>query len=282
MSGTLYVVATPIGNLSDITFRAIETLKSVAAIAAEDTRVTQKLLNRFEISTPLVSYREQNADRIVPELIQRLQAGDDIAVVSDAGTPSISDPGTELVFAAFEAGIRVSPIPGVSAMSAALSVCALPGDGARFLGFLPRKGRDRKERIRTIAQDPSCTILYESPHRLRETLKELHKEFGDRQCVVFRELTKLHEEIKRGTPLQLADYFSGDVRGEITLVIEGNRSRGNVEITDDKLELLIQEELKAGRSAKDIASALSTALGISKKKIYDMVVGVIQRRGSDS
>ena len=277
-AGTLYVVATPIGNLSDITYRAVETLKQVACIAAEDTRVTQKLLNRYEISTPLVSYREQNAEQAVPALVARLQNGEDVALVSDAGTPSISDPGTELVGAAHEAGIRVSPIPGPSAMSAAVSASALPGDGVRFLGFLPRKGKERRERIRTIAQDPSCTVLYESPHRLRDTLTDLYKECGVRQAVVFRELTKIHEEILKGTLEELAARFAGEVRGEVTLIIEGNQSTTQVEMDDDKLSSLIRDELAQGRSAKDIAATLSTALGIRKKKIYDMTVALVKER----
>ncbi|MBN2342281.1 MAG: 16S rRNA (cytidine(1402)-2'-O)-methyltransferase [Deltaproteobacteria bacterium] len=277
MNGTLFIVATPIGNLADITFRAVDTLKSVSVIAAEDTRVTQKLLSRYDISTPLVSYREQNAARVVPQLIDTLQAGNDVAVVSDAGTPSISDPGSELVRAAVEAGIRVSPIPGPSAMSAAVSASALDGEGVRFLGFLPRKGKERKERISTIAQDPSCSVLYESPHRLTQTLADLAAECGPRSAVVFRELTKIHEEIRKGTLPELASYFSENVRGEITLIVEGNRATGPGEITDEKLTEMVQKELDVGKSAKDIAASLSTALGIRKKKIYDLTVSLIQK-----
>ncbi|MBN2717303.1 MAG: 16S rRNA (cytidine(1402)-2'-O)-methyltransferase [Deltaproteobacteria bacterium] len=279
MTGTLFVVATPIGNLSDMTFRAVSTLKQVACIAAEDTRVTRKLLTHFEISTPLISYREQNAARVVPELIARLKDGQNVAMVSDAGTPAISDPGAELVAAAYDAGIRVSPIPGASAMSAAISASALLGDGIRFLGFLPRKGRDRHARIQTIAQDPSCTVLYESPHRLKETLSDLLDACGDRTCVVFRELTKLHEEIQRGRLSLLATVFGSDeVRGEITLVLEGNQSTTLTEMTDEKLSSLISAELASGRSARDIAATLSTALGLRKKRIYEMAVSLIQNR----
>lgn len=275
MTGTLFIVATPIGNLSDMTFRAVDTLKSVAVIAAEDTRVTHKLLTRYQIETPLLSYREQNAKRVIPELLSRLMNDEDVAVVSDAGTPSISDPGIEMVRAATAQGIVVSPIPGASAMSAAVSASALQGEGVRFLGFLPRKGKERKERISTIAQDPSCSVIYESPHRLHQTLKELCAECGARQGVVFRELTKVHEEIKTGSLEELAAYFTGNIRGEITLIIEGNKAASAGEVTDETLEALILKELNHGKSAKDISAALSAALGIKKKKIYDLTVSLI-------
>jgi 16S rRNA (cytidine1402-2'-O)-methyltransferase len=278
MTGTLYVVATPIGNLSDITFRAVETLRTADLIAAEDTRVTRKLLSRFDIFTPLVSYREQNAEKAVPDLIRRLLSGENVAMVSDAGTPSISDPGSELVAAAFDAQIRVSPIPGPSAMGAAISASALKGEGVRFLGFLPRKGKDRRERIQTIAHDPSCTVLYESPHRLKETLKDLFAECGKREAVVFRELTKVHEEIQRGTLAQLMQHFAGEIRGEITLMIEGNLSTATGEMDDESLSLLIQEQLDLGRSARDVAAALSAALGIRKKTIYDLAVSLVRQK----
>ncbi|MBN2524987.1 MAG: 16S rRNA (cytidine(1402)-2'-O)-methyltransferase [Deltaproteobacteria bacterium] len=282
MTGTLYVVATPIGNLADITFRAVDTLKQVDVIAAEDTRVTQKLLNRFDIATPLVSYREQNAQRVVPQLIARLLRGDDVALVSDAGTPSISDPGSELVAAAHQSNVRVSPIPGPSAMSAAISISALHGDGVRFLGFLPRKGKERRERIRTIAQDPSCTILYESPHRLRDTLLDLQTECGERTAIVFRELTKLHEEIKKGSLTDLYAHFQKEIRGEITLMIEGNQSTNMVEMSEESLTALVQQELNQGRSAKDISSSLSVALGLRKKTIYNIAVSLVQNKTDTS
>lgn len=278
MTGTLYIVATPIGNLSDITFRAIEVLKNVSLIAAEDTRVTHKLLSRYEITTPMISYREQNAARTVPDVITRLQTGQDVAVVSDAGTPSISDPGSDLVRAAVDVGISVSPIPGPSALSAAVSASALDGEGVRFVGFLPRKGKSRNERICTIAQDRSCSVIYESPHRLHQTLLDLHKECGNRMAVVFRELTKLHEEIKKGTLQELATAFQGNVRGEVTLMVEGNLLEMQGEISAQQLESLIVQELQKGKSVKDISAALSTALGMKKKRIYDLAVSLVTQQ----
>jgi 16S rRNA (cytidine1402-2'-O)-methyltransferase len=275
MSGTLFVVATPIGNLDDITFRAIETLKQVDIIAAEDTRVTGRLLKKFDIQTPLQSYREQNSKKLVPRIIEQLQNDRDVAVVSDAGTPSISDPGFELIEAAHNNNITVSPIPGASALCASLSSAALPGDGARFIGFLPRKGKNRKERLLTVAQDPSVSIIYESPHRLHRTLTDLADVCGNRLGVVARELTKLHQEIKRAPLSTLAALFAQNNRGEIVIIVEGNPAASREDLSSEDLATIVADEIKKGRSAKDISSSLSAALGVKKKKIYDITVKML-------
>ncbi len=272
--GTLFVVGTPIGNLKDITVRALEVLRSVSVIAAEDTRVTARLLGRYDISTPCVSFREQNARRAVPSLLARLEGGDDVALVSDAGTPSISDPGEQLVDAASRAGITVSPIPGPSALAAAISVAALRGEGVRFVGFLPRSKKKREDRLKAIAVDPSISVLYESPNRLGRTLGDLARVCLDRPAVVLREMTKIHEEIARGSLDDLADRFSDRVRGEITVVVAGNEQTME-EISTARLTQLVVAQVSAGGSAKDVAANLSRALGVSRKRIYEIAVEAI-------
>jgi len=272
--GTLYVVGTPIGNLEDITLRALRILGDAAVIAAEDTRVTAKLLARHQIGTPCVSLREQNAARAVPELVARLESGDDVALVSDAGTPSISDPGLDLAAAAADAGIEVSPIPGPSALAAALSVAALRGEGARFHGFLERGGPARARQLTAISVDPACAVIYEAPTRLRRTLLDLEEACGSRRAVVLREATKLHEEIARGSLDELAERFDGEVRGEVTLVVAGaapEEGSGD-EISEERLRELVREQVAAGRSTRDVSAALAVALGLPRKKIYDLVV----------
>jgi 16S rRNA (cytidine1402-2'-O)-methyltransferase len=275
--GTLLVVGTPIGNLEDITVRALEVLRSVSVIAAEDTRVTARLLGRYKISTPCVSFREQNARRAVPDLIARLKDGNDVALVSDAGTPSISDPGEQLVDAASRVGITVSPVPGPSALASAMSVAALRGDGVRFVGFLPRSTRKREDRLLAIAVDPSISVLYESPSRLGRTLKDLARACPDRSAVVLREMTKIHEEIARGSLEDLADRFSDRVKGEITVVVAGNEQTME-EISTVRLTQLVVAQVNAGGSAKDVAVNLSRALGVPKKRIYEIAVEAIANR----
>jgi len=276
--GVLYVVGTPIGNLEDITLRALRILKSVSLIAAEDTRVTARLLARHVIDTKCISFREQNAKRAILQILEQLETGASVALVSDAGTPSISDPGEQLVAAAAAANIVVSPIPGPSALAAAMSTAALPGDGVRFIGFLPRSGKDRKRRLRSTAMDPSCTVIYESPHRLGNTLVDLASVCGaTRSAVVFRELTKLHEELARGTLKELADRFANNVKGEITIVIAGAKTIDAEDISNEMLSELVANEIKRGRSAKDTAASLSLSLGIPKKKVYTVAVEIIGR-----
>ena len=268
--GTLFVVGTPIGNLEDITLRALRILGEVSVIAAEDTRVTAKLCRRHEIGTPLVSFREQNAHHMIPKLLERLEAGEDIALVTDAGTPSVSDPGIDLVSAVEAAGFRIVPIPGASALASAISVAGLQGDGVRFFGFLPRSGRRRRERIQAIAAESALVVIYEAPGRLTKTLLDLNEACGPRQAAVMRELTKIHEEIVRDTLDNLCRHFSETTKGEITLVVEGNTDRPQEDISEDQLRQLIRKELAKGRSVKDIAASLAQGLGLPRKRIYEL------------
>jgi 16S rRNA (cytidine1402-2'-O)-methyltransferase len=222
--GTLYLISTPIGNLEDLTLRAIRMLADVDLIAAEDTRHTQQLLARHELHTPLTSYHDHNKEEKAPVLIERLRQGQTIALVSDAGTPTISDPGYHLITGCIAAGIPVSPIPGPSAPLAALAASGLPTDAFLFAGFLPRKPGARQKRIEALAPLRETLIFFESPHRLLRLLEELQFRLGDRRVAVCRELTKLHEEIIRGRLSETLEQLKGKtVKGEITIVLEGNR-----------------------------------------------------------
>jgi len=223
-SGTLYIVSTPIGNLEDVTLRAKRVLAEVDLIAAEDTRHTQQLLARYEIHTPLTSYHDHNKEEKAPVLIERMRQGQSMALVADAGTPTISDPGYHLITGCISAGIPVIPIPGPSAPLAALAVSGLPTDAFLFAGFLPRKPGARQKRLEALAPLRETLIFFESPHRVVRLLEELHQRFGDRRVAVGRELTKLHEEIIRGRLSEVVERMMGrSVKGEITIVVEGNR-----------------------------------------------------------
>jgi 16S rRNA (cytidine1402-2'-O)-methyltransferase len=224
--GVIYIVSTPIGNLEDITLRALKILKYVDLIAAEDTRRTRKLLSRFDIHTPLVSYFEHNELKRLDKLLSHVKGGKDIALVSDAGTPGISDPGYRLIQEAIEREIPVIPIPGPSAAIAALSIAGLPTDSFAFVGFLPKKGGKRRKLLDKLADSMWTSILYESPHRLVETLEDLREACGDRQIVVTRELTKAFEEVIRGTISEVIDILKGKrIKGEITLVLGGKERK---------------------------------------------------------
>jgi len=226
-TGTLYVVSTPIGNLDDITLRAIKTLRAVSLIAAEDTRRARVLLGRYSIKTPVTSFFEHNELRKKGALIKKLERGEDIALISEAGTPGVSDPGFRLLRDAVALGVSVSPVPGPSALLAALSVSGLPSDTFHFFGFLPPKGSKRRRRIDDLKDLRGTIILYEAPHRLDRTLMDLYERCGDREVVVARELTKIHEEIIRGPLLRIAEAWSGRaVRGEITVLMAG-RGKGD-------------------------------------------------------
>jgi 16S rRNA (cytidine1402-2'-O)-methyltransferase len=223
-SGTLYLVATPIGNLEDISLRALRILREARVIAAEDTRHTRKLLTRHRIEGRLVSLHEHNEHARTPALVRRLLAGDSVALVSDAGTPGVSDPGMALVRAAADAGVPVVPIPGPSAVLAALVASGLPAEPVTFLGFLPGHGAERQRALAWIRGLPHTLVLFEAPHRLRETLEELLAALGERRIAVARELTKVHEEVYRATLSETVRRFSAQApRGEFTLVIEGAR-----------------------------------------------------------
>ena len=223
MPGTLYVVATPIGNLADITQRALQILKDVELIACEDTRHTRKLLQHFGINTKTTSYHEHNENQRGDELLDLLKQGSNIAVVSDAGTPAISDPGFRLVRSAIENEITVVPVPGPSALITALVAAGLPTDEFFFAGFLPARASARQTRLRELASVPGTLIFYEAPHRLAATLKDAYETLGEREAVVARELTKLHEEVRRGRLSDLVEHYSQvEPRGEIVLLIDRN------------------------------------------------------------
>ena len=217
--GTLYIVATPIGNLKDFTYRAVETLQNVQLIAAEDTRHSRKLLQHYKIGTPTISYFEHNRFTRIPKIIETLHMGSDVAIITDAGTPGVSDPAYKLVRAAIEEGLRVEAIPGSSALLAALVSSGLPTDRFLFEGFIPSK-KGRKKRLESIQDDQATIVFFESPHRVVKTLKDIYEVLGDRPAVLARELTKLHEEIIRGTVSELLTYFTQkSPRGECVLMI---------------------------------------------------------------
>ena len=269
----LYVVATPIGNLEDITLRALRVLREVDVIAAEDTRHTRKLLDRYEIHTPLTSYHEHNERTKAPALVRRLEAGESIALVSDAGTPTISDPGYHLIRAAVEKGVPVTPVPGVSAATAALSASGLATDRFVFQGFLPGRRNRRREMLRKLQGDDRTMVFYEAPHRIRESLADMHEVLGDRAAVVGRELTKVHEELLRGTLSQLTgEVEERKPRGEFAIVVEG---RGEApEVSETVLRDEIGRLLQAGRKANDVAKLVADSHHMAKRDIYKLVLEV--------
>jgi 16S rRNA (cytidine1402-2'-O)-methyltransferase len=223
-SGKLYIVSTPIGNLGDFTFRAVDVLNTVQLIAAEDTRVSGKLLKHYEIKTPMLSYHDHNKEQATPGLLRKLEGGDDIALISDAGTPLISDPGFFLVRAAVAQDIEVVPIPGASAMLAALVAAGLPSDRFTFEGFLPRK-KGRQTRFKMLAEDPRTIILYESPHRVGRTLRDIGDHMGDRQVVIGSEITKKFEEFIRGSVSEIREQLdTRSIKGEVVIMIGGNKA----------------------------------------------------------
>lgn len=266
-TGTLYLVSTPIGNLGDMTFRAVEVLSSAALIIAEDTRHSRRLLDHFEIETPVRSYHEHNEARETPRLIARLEAGDSIALISDAGTPLISDPGSRLVQAVIERGIRVVPIPGASAAMAALVGSGLPIDRFAFFGFLPRKGAERKAAIKEIVGARVTSVVFEAANRVGATLTDLVAAgAGARDVVVARELTKQFEEFKRGSVSELAEFYEqSEPRGEVVLVIGGAEER---EISEEELTAAATELRSAGKEAREVMQHLVSQLGASRNVAY--------------
>lgn len=220
-TGTLYVLATPIGNLEDLSPRALRLFREVAAVACEDTRTTWKMLSHFGISTPCVAFFQHSPPKRLRELVSRLKRGESLALVTESGTPGVSDPGSALVSAALDEGIPVRAVPGPSALASALSVCGFSASRVAFEGFLPRKGGRRRRALEAIAREERTVVLYESPHRVGETLRELSETLGARKIAVARELTKKFEEVWRGTLPEAAVRFGGEaVRGEFTLVLE--------------------------------------------------------------
>ena len=271
MVGTLYVVATPIGNLEDITLRALRVLKEVDVIAAEDTRHTQILLSHYGIRTPLTSYHEHNEKTKARQLMSRLERGEQIALVSDAGTPAISDPGYRLAVEAIRGGIPVIPIPGASALTAVLSAGGLPTDRFVFDGFLPAKKQERRARLRALSSETGTLVIYEAPHRLTETLNDLVEILGDRETVLAREVSKVHEEFLRGRLTEVAKQIAGrEIKGELTLLIGG--SRGQSEVSQEQIEEEIRKLKDDGLRVKEIAEILGEKYGYSKKEIYRLAL----------
>lgn len=272
----LYVVATPLGNLEDITLRARRVLGEVSVIACEDTRHSRTLLTHLGLNTPLVSYHEHNEAARTQELLQRLQAGEDVALISDAGTPCISDPGYRLVAACAEAGLTVSPIPGPAAVIAALSASGLPTDTFHFVGFLPREGKRRRRALEGLCELPGTLVFYESPHRIVGLLEDAEATLGARRCCVAREITKLHEEMLRGTCGELALELSTRerVRGEITCLIEGAPSREEESSElDPHIPALIEALRGEGLSARSIRDVLVATYGLKRKVAYALAMG---------
>ena len=274
--GTLYVVATPLGNLNDLSPRAAEVLRQAPVVAAEDTRRTRGLLSHLGASPTLLSFHAHSGERRVDTLLEILKEGRDLALVTDAGTPGVSDPGTDLVAAALEAGIVVVPIPGPSAPATALSAAGLPADRYLFLGFIPRKGTERSRLLARAAAEEWSVVLFEAPTRLVALLRDLAASAGPgRLALVARELTKLHEELRRGTLAELADYYSmNPPRGELTIVVEGT---GTPAAPPDRTADAVEEAtalLAEGLSRREVARRIAETTGISRNDAYRLVMGL--------
>jgi 16S rRNA (cytidine1402-2'-O)-methyltransferase len=279
-AGTLYVVATPIGNLSDLSPRAAEVLRTVRAVAAEDTRRTLKLFGHMGVAAPpLLSLPAFDERARLAPVLDRLRAGEDVALCTDAGTPGVSDPGAALVAAAWEAGARVVPIPGPSAAVAALAASGFGADRFLFAGFLPRKGGARAEALRALAALPVTVVLYEAGNRTRATLADLGEALGDREALVARELTKLHEELARGPLSALAERFAGEVRGEVTIVVSGvasgaasgvaaARGEGTGAAAAEPLEAELARRLAAGEPPSALAREVARSRGLRRADVY--------------
>jgi len=269
--GTLYLVATPIGNLEDMSPRAVRILKEAVLIAAEDTRHTGKLLKHFKIETPITSYFEHNKLKKLDFILNKLSNGD-VALVSDAGTPAINDPGYELVKGALASDFDVRPVPGPSAPISALAVSGLPTDSFLYLGYLPHKTNDRQKIVGQVADLPYTLIFLESPYRIVEALEDLLSILGDRNICVAREMTKMFEEYWRGTVGGALKYFkSQPARGEFTLVVEGKRKEEREVWTEVELLAAIERELLGKKSAKEISVELAEQSGWNKKEIYALI-----------
>ncbi|MEQ9371983.1 MAG: 16S rRNA (cytidine(1402)-2'-O)-methyltransferase [Coleofasciculus chthonoplastes F3-SA18-01] len=273
--GTLYVVGTPIGNLEDMTFRAVRILQTVDTIAAEDTRHTGKLLQHFQIKTNQISYHQHNRQQRLPELLNQLTTGKTIALVTDAGMPSISDPGYELVHAAIEAGIPVIPIPGATAGITALSASGLPTDRFVFEGFLPASGQERQQRLEVLAAESRTLIFYESPYRLQQTLQDFANIFSpSRQIVLARELTKLHEQFWRGTIEDAIAYYTDhEPKGEFTLVLAGAPAETPV-LSEAALKAELSQLINQGLSRSQAARQLSHLTNLPRRQLYQMALSL--------
>ena len=272
MPATLYVVGTPIGNLEDLSPRAARVLRSVSLVAAEDTRVTRRLLSHLDARPRLLSFNEHNWQERLGPVLQALQDGD-VALVSDAGMPVISDPGRELVAACAANGIRVESVPGPSAVTTALAVSGLPADSFLFLGFLPRRGRERRQKLEEVVSSPHTIVLFEAPHRVRATLQDIHSIFGDRSMAVCRELTKLHEEVFRGTAAEALLHFETP-RGEFVLLLAGPDSTGSraeaTHVNDAEIRAHLQDLRKSGARGREAAESAAARFGISRNRAYQL------------
>ncbi|WP_009632760.1 16S rRNA (cytidine(1402)-2'-O)-methyltransferase [Synechocystis sp. PCC 7509] len=279
--GTLYIVGTPIGNLEDITYRAVRVLQSVDLIAAEDTRHTGKLLHHFQVKAPQISYHDHNRHSRHPEILEHLTAGKAIALVTDAGMPGISDPGYELVIACIEANIPVVPIPGVSAVTTAVSASGLPTDRFIFEGFLPVKGQERQSRLDSLVSEARTIIIYESPHRLSQTIKDLTKVLGiERKIVLARELTKLYEEFWRGTLEQAATQLKNkEPQGEYTLVVAGTPTAlpylSAVEI-ESELKAIMLQKVSRSQASRQLAKVTAH----SRQELYQIALTIVMNEAA--
>ena len=267
---TLYLVATPIGNIEDITLRALRVLGEVHLIAAEDTRVTRKLLSHYDIHTRTTSYHEHNRASKTPVLLAALADGKDVALVTDAGTPAVSDPGDDLVRAALDQGFRVASVPGPSAVTAALAASGMPADQFVYVGFLPRRGSDRRKLLASLAQEERAIVLLETPHRLRAGLTDALDALGDRPVSVCRELTKLHEEVFRGLLSEAIDHFD-QPRGEFTVVIGGGPPPRRVQSLE-QARSLIEESRAAGVGATESVRRVVRDTGLPRSEVYRLWV----------
>jgi 16S rRNA (cytidine1402-2'-O)-methyltransferase len=284
--GTLYIVATPIGNLGDVTLRALEVLRSADRIAAEDTRHSKKLLAHFDIHKPLLSHHAHNVEPSAAEVIERLRSGENIALVTDAGTPGLSDPGSMIVHRALEAELPVTVVPGPTAVVAALVVSGLPTHPFAFLGFPPAKGSGRNRFFRRYADLPMTRVLFESARRLPRTLNDLQKHWGDRRAAVAREITKRFEEIFRGTLSEARKHFGEGTLGEVTLVVEsapeesaaraGTDQSGGASDWREQLRSLLRED---GVSLRDAVDQVSASCGVSRKRVYSEALRITKGNG---
>ncbi|MCX8072006.1 MAG: 16S rRNA (cytidine(1402)-2'-O)-methyltransferase [Candidatus Binatia bacterium] len=269
--GSLYVVATPLGNLEDITLRALRVLKEVDWVAAEDTRHTRKLFSHYGIRTPLIAYHDWVEREKAPRLVERLAGGESGALVSDAGTPGLSDPGFHLVRFAWAAGVRVVPVPGPSAVIAALSAAGLPAQRFVFEGFLPARASSRRARLQELANEPRTLVLFETARRLGSTLEDMANVWGGRTVVIARELTKRFEEFLRGTPAELLQKIGErrhEVRGEVTIVAEGARRAACAPAAPQDWQTALADLLARGVSLRDAARKVAQEYGITRREVY--------------
>lgn len=277
MSGTLYLVATPIGNLSDLSPRAAAVLEAADFVAAEDTRVTLKLLNHLGLKKPLTSYHQHNRAAAGPAILERILAGEDCALVTDAGTPAISDPGEDLVRSCGEQGVPVVSIPGCCALISALAVSGLPTGRFTFEGFLSVNRKNRREHLQSLLSERRTMIFYEAPHKLRATLDDLHAAFGDRAVVICRELTKLHEEVRRTNLSQAVEYFQEhDPKGEFVLVVAGAEPDKSTAVSLEAGVALVLERREAGERMKDAVRQVSLDTGLGKNELYEAALKFLQ------